>query len=167
LRSGSELYLTGTNDVNAENRGIVVIVPRLGSVKIGWEDFDQVTFTHAPSSGPGYADFGKGRDLAATVMSRNGHDEGRLIYDLDEAWDFELLQGMYGHTEYMIPFRDIARIRPAGRRHAEVELRMGMTIELDDGQDVSRRNDGLLVFASDDRQPKYIDWRDVTEVVFH
>ena len=42
---------------------------------------------------------------------------------------------------------------------------MGLTIELEDGQDVSRKNDGLLIFAGA-RKPKYVPWRDVTEVVF-
>jgi hypothetical protein len=165
LKSGSELYLTGTNDVNGENRGVVVTVPRLGSVKVGWDDFDEVTFTAAPNSGHSYADYGNGRDLAGTVVSRDGRDEGRIVFDLDETWDFELLQGTNGNTEYLIPFRDIARITPQGRRRAAVELRMGLTIQLEDGQDVTRKNDGLLVFQGD-RQPTYIDWADVTEVVF-
>jgi hypothetical protein len=43
LKSGDELYLRGTNDVNDENRGIVVVVPKIGTVKVGWDDFDQVT----------------------------------------------------------------------------------------------------------------------------
>jgi hypothetical protein len=166
LKSGDELYLTGTNDVNAENRGIVVIVQRIGSIKIGWSDFDEVDFSPAPGSGRGYEEYGKGRDLAGTVVTRDGRYDGRIIFDLDESRDFELLQGTNGHTEYLIPFRDIARIRPEGPHRSMVELRMGLKIELEDGQDVSRKNDGLLVFDGG-AKPRYLDWRDVQEVVFH
>jgi hypothetical protein len=165
LKSGSELYLHGSNDVNSENRGVVVVVPGIGSVKIGWSDFDEVTFSRAPQSGEGYAEFAAGRDLAGMVVTRNARHSGRIVFDLDESRDFELLQGTNGDTEYLIPFRDIARIRPLGGRRAEVELRVGLTIVLEDGQDVTRRNDGLLVFAGAGK-PQYIAWGDVTEIVF-
>lgn len=165
LKSGEELYLTGSNDVNSENRGVVVVVPGLGSVKIGWDDFDEVRFSPAPSSGRSYTEYATGRDLAGTVVTRKGRYDGRMVYDLDESWDFELLNGSSGSIEYLIPFRDIARIVPQGRRRADVVLHNGMTIELEDGQDVTRKNDGVLVFTGGSR-PEYVDWRDVTEVVF-
>jgi hypothetical protein len=165
LKSGEELYMTGTNDVNGDNRGVIVIVPGLGSVKVGWADFDEALLKPAPESGESYADFGPAHDLTGTVVTSDGRYDGRMVFDLDEARDFELLQGMNGATEYQIPFRDIARIDPKGYRRTDVELKMGLTIELEDGQDVSRKNDGLLIFAGA-RKPKYVPWRDVTEVVF-
>jgi hypothetical protein len=165
LKTGEELYMTGTNDVNGDNRGVVVIVPGLGSVKVGWGDFDEARLTPAPESGTSYAQFGPAHDLTGTVVTREGRFDGRMVFDLDEARDFELLQGMNGDTEYLIPFRDIARIQPRGYRRTDVELRMGLTIELEDGQDVSHKNDGLLIFAGA-HKPKYVPWREVTEVVF-
>ena len=165
LKSGGDLYLTGTNDVNRENRGVVVVVPGIGSVKIGWADFDEVRFRRAPDTGPGYAEFAKARDLGGRVVTRDGRYDGRIVFDLDESWDFELLHGKSHDTEYLIPFRDIARIRPEGWRRSVVELHMGLEIELEGSQDVSRKNDGLLVFDGK-REPTYIDWREVKEVVF-
>lgn len=165
LESGEELYLTGTNDVNSENRGVVVIVPRLGSVKIGWDDFDAVTFSRAPSSGRSYAEYAKGRPLVGTVMTGNGKWDGQIVFDLDESRDFELLHGKNGVTEYLIPFREIASIKPDGSRRSIVRLRMGLTIELEESQDVTRDNDGLLVFAGG-QKPRYIEWRDVDEIRF-
>jgi hypothetical protein len=41
-----------------------------------------------------------------------------------------------------------------------------MSVELEDSHDVTRKNDGLLVFDTN-RDPTYIDWRDVRQVVFH
>ena len=49
LNSGEELILSGTNDVNDENSGISVSDPALGQVKVGWDDFADVTFTQAPA----------------------------------------------------------------------------------------------------------------------
>lgn len=165
LKSGSEIYLRGTNDVNDENRGVVVIVPGVGSVKVGWNDFDEVTFTQAPNTGRRYAEYSDARDLNGTVVTRDGKYDGRIVFDLDESRDFEMLHGMNGDTEYLIAFRDIARIKPHGRSRADVELHAGLTIELEDGQDVSRKNDGLLVFTGQ-KKPKYVAWEDITEVVF-
>jgi hypothetical protein len=157
--------MRGTNDVNWQNRGIVVIVPRLGSVRIGWADFDGVRFSPAPDAGRAYSEFGKGADLTGTVVTRNGRHDGRIIFDLDECWDFELLHGKNHSTEYLIAFRDIERIRREGTRRALVDLRMGLTIELEGSQDVTRRNDGLLVFEGTGK-PRYFDWAEVSEVVF-
>jgi hypothetical protein len=166
MRSGGDRYLRGTNDVNSDNRGIVVIVDGVGSVKIGWQDFDGVTFSPAPESGRAYAEYAKASNLSGTVVAKGGtRIDGRIVFDLDEAWDFELLQGMNHDTEYLIPFRDIARITRQGLWRSVVELHNGLSIELEGGQDVSRKNEGLLVFAAD-REPTYFDWRDVTEITF-
>ena len=165
LKSGKDLHLKGTNDVNWHNRGVVVIVPRVGSVKIGWGDFDEARLSPAPDAGRGYSDFSKGSDLKGTVVTRNGRHEGRIIFDLDESRDFELLHGTNHATEYLIAFRDIARIRREGPRRALVDLRMGLTIELEGSQDVTRKNDGLLIFEGAGK-PKYVDWTEVSEIVF-
>ena len=124
-----------------------------------------MTFRPAPNTGRGYAEYGAGHELTGAVATRGDRYTGRIVFDLDEAWDFELLQGKMGSTEYLIPFREIARIKPTSVRRSDVELRSGLTVELEEGQDVSRRNDGLLVF-SDNRKPRYVAWRDVDEVVF-
>lgn len=166
LASGTEIYLTGSNDVDSDNRGIVVKDPSFGRVLIGWRDFEEITFqTPAPTSGPGYEHYASAHAISGTVHARGASYDGRIVYDLDEAWDFEMLHGSSGDTEYLIPFREIARIAPHGSRRAEVQLRSGRTISLEESQDVSRRNDGVLIFT-DSRRPTYVSWRDVDEIVF-
>lgn len=168
LKSGDELYLTGSNDVNRGNRGVLVKVGGIGSVKVGWRDFEEVTFSDpAPNSGPSYASFGPGRRLNGVVEVRSGdHLSGEIVFDLDETWDFELLQGTIGDTEYLIPFREIARIEPRGGSRADVELKNGLIVELEDSQDVTRKNTGVLVFTRDHRQPAYVAWSDVGAIRF-
>jgi hypothetical protein len=151
--------------VNRENRGIVVVEPGIGSVKIGWDDFDEVAFVPAPTSGDPYSEYAGGRDLEGTVVTRDKRYDGRIVYDLDESRDSELLNGTTGATEYLIPFRNVARIKPRGGLGADVELRIGATFALEKDEDVTRRNEGVLVFSGD-RKPTYIPWQDVTEVVF-
>lgn len=165
LKSGNEVYLTGSNDVNDENRGVVVKVPGIGTVMVGWDDFEEVTFKRAPDSGSSYADYGAGRKLNGVVETRSGPLRGDIVYDLDEAWDFELLHGDNGDTRYLIPFREIAQITPRGRYRAEVLLKSGLTIELEESQDVSRDNDGVLVYTGS-RRPEYVEWRDVNMIRF-
>jgi hypothetical protein len=166
LTDGSEELLTGSNDVNNENRGVVVQVPDIGRVRIGWDDFEEVKFRRTPpGSGRGYAEYGDGAALQGVVETRGGRHQGRIVFDLDESWDFELLHGRNGDTEYMIPFGEITSITPRGRFRADVKLRSGVEIELEDTQDVSRDNYGVLVFAAS-REPTYVDWRDVKEIRF-
>ena len=163
LKSGAELYLTGSNDVNHENRGVIVVVPGLGTVKVGWRDFEEATFAPAPNSGDGYAEYAGGRSLSGEVMTRDGSLRGRIVFDLDESWDFEILHGRNGDTEFLIPFRDIVRITPRGLQRSDVEVSLGLTIELEESQDVSRKNDGLLVFTNGGK-PRYVAWQEVTEL---
>lgn len=163
LKTGEELYLTGSNDVNHENRGVVVVVPGVGTVKVGWDDFDQVKFATAPNSGRSYAEYGQARDLSGEVVTRDGSYSGRLIFDLDESRDFEMLHGTSGDTEFLIPFRDIESIKPLGKKRSDVSLRNGLTIALRGSQDVTRDNDGVLVFTGS-RKPRYVEWQDVSDV---
>lgn len=166
LNSGKEMRLNGTNDVNSENRGVVVVEPMIGTLKIGWQDFDEVRFTSAPNTGRSYAQYTPGEDLHGTVVTRAGKRlVGRLVFDLDESWDFEMLHGRNGDTEYLIPFREIARIRPRGGYKSDVELKVGLTIGLEDSEDVTRKNDGMLIFAGPGK-PTYVAWREVSSVEF-
>ena len=54
FRSGRKLFLSGTNDVNDDNRGIIIKDPEIGKIKLGWDSFKSVTFDASPvDSGPG------------------------------------------------------------------------------------------------------------------
>lgn len=164
LKSGRELTLRGSNDVNYENRGIIVTVEGMGRVDIPWRDFNKVTFTQARNSGKSYNDFKNPETLEAQVVTRNGTLNGRVVYDLDEELDIEVLHGKDDRSEYIIPFRNIKSIRPKGYSRSEVELKNGTTLVLEDSQDVSEDNTGLLVYEGNN--PMYVPWEDVEEIVF-
>ena len=168
LKSGRDFYLTGSNDVNGENRGIIVNMPGEGRVDIEWRDFRKVTFTNgSKDSGPAYASYKSPKELEGTVKTVSGSSlSGTIIYDLDEAYDFEILQGKEDDLEYLIPFRDIKSINPKNYSYTQVELKSGKKVLLTDSQDVTEDNDGVLVFTGKG-DPTYIRWDDVDEITFN
>ena len=168
LKSGRELLLGGTNDVDDGNRGIIVTVDGLGRVDISWDEFVEVVFDHIKKvPGPVYNDFKTPKELEGTVCANDGQiASGRIIYDLDEMLDIEIIQGNDDELEYLIPFRNISRIAPKNFDFATVTLKNGKSLLIGEGQDVSDRNDGVLVFTANNENPKYFSWDDLKEITF-
>jgi sporulation protein YlmC with PRC-barrel domain len=165
LKSGRELELRGSNDVNSENRGIIVTVPGMGRIDIPWKSFDRVTFENAPNSGADYDSYRKQEKLTGKVTVINGDvHEGDIIYDLDEAYSFEVLNGEVDEVEYEIDFGQIKQIKPKNYNYAMVTLQNGNELLLGDSQDVTDRNDGILVMKSG--EPVYIPWEKVEQIDF-
>ncbi len=165
LKDGRTMRLRGSNDVNDENRGVMVEDERYGRLTIPWDEFDRVTFADGKGSGRGYGDFPDGKKLMGKVTDVDGDSyEGRLVFDLDESEDWEILNGSFDDIEFDIPFRNITSIEP--RRHDEslIVLRGGEQIRLEDSQDVSDDNDGILIFTRDDDDPVHIHWDDVERI---
>ncbi|HSN89196.1 MAG TPA: hypothetical protein VL025_20695, partial [Thermoanaerobaculia bacterium] len=52
LHDGRKLVMSGTNDVDNDNRGIYVDDSRFGRVLISWDAFERVDFSPPPGSGP-------------------------------------------------------------------------------------------------------------------
>ncbi len=168
LKDGRSFEMRGSNDVNDDNRGIMVEDPRFGRVTIPWSEFEKVTFSDGAGSGRGYAEFTGVGALSGTVTDVDGgKHEGRLVIDLDESEGWEMLNGKMRDIEFDIPLALVSAIEPLGGDASLVVLLTGEEIELEDGQDVSDRNAGVLIFRSDsDRDPTYVPWRDVQRVDF-
>ena len=163
LKSGRELDLRGTNDVDDDNKGIIVTVKGLGRVDIEWEDFDKVTFTQAPNSGPSYSSFATPKKISGTVLVDNGdRHSGEIIYDLDEEYTFELLNGEKDDTKFIIPFSNIKAIEPLRSDEARITLISDDELTLEDGQDVSDRNLGVLIKTNSDRV--YVPWDRIKKI---
>lgn len=165
LKSGRELELRGSNDVNDDNRGIIVNVKGLGRVDIEWEDFDKVTFKDAPSSGTDYNSYGTPNKLTGTVVVDNGDQHsGEITYDLDEEYDIEVLNGEDGKTKFIIPFKYIKEVTPKSYDESSITLKSGDKILLEDSQDVGERHSGILIKTQNDRV--YVPWDRVEKVTF-
>jgi hypothetical protein len=156
---------SGTNDVNDDICGIRVEDARFGRVKVLWDAFRRLDFTPAPSSGPGHESFGKARQLRGTVRASSGKTlHGRLVFDLDEAETWELLDGSQGGVDYSIPFAMVAAIAPENRHGALVTLKNGTVLHLEDSHDVSNDNAGMLIFTGPESQPTHLAWKEVASV---
>ena len=117
LRSGRELILDDTNDVDSGNRGIFVEDPRYGRVLVDWDAFERLELREPDSSGPRYADFSPPRPLSGKVTSEDGAvHTGRIVYDLDEIETWEILEWRPPRRELLHPLR-------AGHRRDPRELR--------------------------------------------
>jgi hypothetical protein len=166
-KSGREMYLTGSNDVNEDIRGILVVVPEIGIVEFSWESFRKITFTSPPNSGLTYADYKSPKFMMGTVVPFDGRNvSGRIIYDIDEALDFEIIEGEENSIKYYIPLKNIKKITPKNSDYSDIELSSGLTLLLGDGRDVGDGNAGVLVFVSGKKEPVYIRWRQVDHITF-
>lgn len=169
LKSGREIYLEGSNDVDRSNRGVIVMNKDIAAIDIPWSEFDKVTFDDkAPAALVSYDQFKNQKELSATVKTFGGETySGRIVFDLDEEYDFELLQGKARDFEYTTAFRNVKKIKTYDDTRCEIELKNGTKIMLNDAQDVDDRNQGLLVFAQGkDSNPQYLPWDKVSEIEF-
>jgi hypothetical protein len=167
FKSGRTLHLTGSNDVDNDNRGVIVIIPGKGLVDIPWDAFRKVTFTEPPHSGPTFESFPSPKPMSGKILSYDANEvSGKIIYDLDETFDVETLEGKDNDIEYTIPFRNIKRIKPKNEDYSEIELRNGETLLLGDGRDVSADNDGVLIMIKGKKEPRHIRWRNIEQIIF-
>lgn len=166
LKDGREMRLEGSNDVNEENRGIMIQDERFGRVTVYWQSFDRLTFSDPPGSGRGFGDYAPLGDLRGTVIDQDGERfSGRIVFDLDESQGWEMLNGELDGNDFDIPFVDVASVEPMRGGVTRVSLRSGETLELEGTQDVGSENSGILVF-DDGPNPLYIAWRDVDRIEF-
>lgn len=168
LKSGRELRMDGSNDVSSGHRGVIVMNNDFPSIDIPWDEFDKVTFTEFISSpGSTYDDFKQQKALTGTITTQDGKTlSGKIVYDLDEEFQYELLQGKNSDFEYTIPFHRIKRIEQASLNRCLVELKSGEKLSLTDTQDVNEKNQGVLVFSDAKSDPKYIPWEEVKSIDF-
>ena len=167
LKSGRVMDISGTNDVNGGNRGIIVSMDGIGRVDIPWTEFREVVFEDTKNSGKPYSYYGKPQPLRGKVITTADDEyEGVMVYDVDEAIDIELIQGKDDRIEYIIPIRNIKRITPRNYNYSTVEFKKGGKALIGDARDVSENNSGVLVFEKGNKSPTYVAWRKVSEIIF-
>lgn len=167
LNSGRKLTLRGTNDVNSENKGIIVTTEKFGRVDIPWDEFKRVTFEKSSEKQKSYESFGAQKELEGVVKTTDGKSlQGKLIFDLDESFDYEVLQGKSDDIEYILPFRAVSKISPKNYDNSNIVLKNGQKLTLGDAQDVSDKNSGVLVFQ-DKNNPTYVSWDKIEEISFN
>ena len=167
MKDGRTYDLHGTNDVDSSIRGIFVEDEHFGRVKISWDAFNRVDFREGPATGRGYADYKPATPLRGTVTDRDGKTwKGRLVFDLDESETWEMLNGERHGVEYDIPFERVRSIAPFDDDTSDVTLRNGRELRLEDSQDVTASNSGVLVMPERGGPEHYVPWEEVRRVEF-
>lgn len=167
LISGRQVVLKNTNDVTSINRGIVVTIPNVGRIILDWKHFLSANITAFPKKFTNcYNLFPATKRLAGTICTKaNQQIKGIIIYDLDEAMDAEILDGLNDHLQFEIPFRNIKKIETKSYDYCLVELKKGNKLYLGDQTDVSDKGMGFLIFTGGDKY-QYYQWNEIKWIEF-
>jgi len=163
LQNGRTYLLHGTNDVDGSISGIEISDATLGAVKLGWDEFDRVDF-HGTDDEVAAANFDGGHHIRGTVVDRFGQEySGDIVWDADEEYTWEMLNGEIDGVALHVEFGQIDRIERS-RDGARVTLRDGRTFDLSGSNDVDRGNRGLTIRT--DGRDFEVDWSDFAQVTF-
>ncbi len=165
LKTGEAKDLDGTNDVDDDNRGIYVSDPAFGQINIGWEEFEELVLKENPGSA-GYDSFTKSKHLSGTVYTEDGvAHKGRIRWDNDEEYTWEMLDGEGRDTDFDIEFGLVKSIEKNPRRGALVTVSDGRTFDLSRSNDVDEDNKGIIIEKSTGGKILVL-WEDFERVVF-
>ena len=165
LKTGEELVLDGSNDVNNENRDILVLDPNLGQVRVPWKAFDNVVFEPADYS-LSYDRFYKAGPLIGSVVTRDGDTyTGSIRWDNDEAYTWEFINGENDDLDFKVELGLIRRIERISSQAARVILFDGRILELRGSNDVNRENSGIVI-TDKDGDVMVVDWNDFESATF-
>jgi hypothetical protein len=135
-------------------------------INLSWSNLIRIDFTKPGFKSPAYSAYDSPKLLFGKIeTTENQHFTGQLIYDLDETWDIEPLDGKSKGTKYYIPFYLIRSISPQNYNYSLVELTNGSFMMLGEVGDVNHDNNGILVWLTASKT-KYIPWKQIKSVTF-
>jgi len=165
LVDGTEMRLEGSNDVDDGHRGVQVSDPAVGQIDIPWDEFASIRF-HGPDLSAHRSDFDGGERLYGTVETDSGERiTGFIRWDADEAYTWEILDGSVRDIVYDIEFGEIERIERNGFFGADVTLKDGRVLELEDSNDIDEGNRGIFI-ETEDGEKIIVDWLAFRSVIF-
>lgn len=163
LRSGESISAGATG---SSNSGVVVMHPQYGRVLVEWKAFKSLTLEALPATGLAYDNYPPADHLLATVTATDGRAfTGACVFDLDEEWNVEILDGNKDGLYYQIPFYNISKLAPYRQKYAQVTLKNNSTLLLGWANDVSDKNWGVLIWLPD-KKYQYLAWDQIKEISF-
>lgn len=167
LNSDREFELRSQNDVNSNNRGIIVSIPNVGRVDFPWSHFLSLEILPlSKEKAKCLSEFRVSERLFGTIVTRTGESHtGVIVYDLDEAMDSEILNGLNDKLKFSIPFRNVKSITPKAHNYCLVELKNGENLYLGDQTDVSNKNAGIIIFVKQN-QFEVFKWENIKRIDF-
>ncbi|HVP07782.1 MAG TPA: hypothetical protein VMS71_08070, partial [Candidatus Acidoferrum sp.] len=165
FKTGDEVVLRGSNDVDSDNRGILVCDPGFGQVTVNWDEFASLDLSQAPSAVT-YASFDGGRPLHGTVYTEDGDSyTGTVRWDNDEQYTWELLNGSYHDASFDIELGLVKEIARVSTRGSKVTLWDGRSFELRGSNDVDEDNKGIFITPDRGKEIE-VPWEDFKRVEF-
>jgi len=76
-----------------------------------------------------------------------------------------MLNGDIGDISFNIPFYMVASITPRSSGSSLVKVRNGEELRLEEAQDVTESNDGIL-FLEEGKKKTYVPWDEVDTITF-
>lgn len=145
---------------------ILINMPNTGRVIVPPAQFKELTIIPASELKLlTYEDFSQAGLLKGEVITQNNQSiSGALAYDLDESWNFEILDGKNDNITYCIPFQYIQSIEPKNYKYSFITLKNGSKLSLGESCDVNQENDGILVLR-ENQMPVYIIWTEVKTII--
>ncbi len=161
-RNGQTQLLTGTNDVNNGNRGLMVTSEQ-GEIVMAWRLFDSLSLVELPIAQlpdrSAWANIGL---LRGEVVDSDGNRQsGKLVLDLHQHHQAEHIEGDSNDMEWAIGLRHVASISP----DAEAPHRLlvttvdGKRVQMASTQQLPRHSLGWLVGDA----PRLLPWEDFTQ----
>jgi len=165
LAAGDEVVLRNSNDVDNSNRGISIADPGVGQITVQWSDFDNIVFSQAPKHVK-YDAFDGGHPLQGTVYTESGDKyTGRIIWDDDEEYTWEMINGEDRDVEFAIEMGLIKQIQKDSYRSSSVTVLDGRVFRLQGSNDVDEDNKGVSIEQTGGKDV-YVDWEDFDRVEF-
>lgn len=168
LKSGKELRLEDSNDVNDDNRGITILDPTEGfEVKVSWDAFRSIEFIEGKEHLiKTYGEIQAGKPLRGKIYARNGKIyEGLIKWDNDESSTQDFLDGEIDGIDFSIEFFSIKSIERRSSYSAIVKLKSGREFILGDSVDVSEDNRGIFVWNKEEGRIR-LSWDDFEKAEF-
>ena len=162
LKSGEEVELTGgSGDIGDDNREILIDDSKEGVMEIYWDEIDHIEFMKTPARESSF-----GERLYGTLTTRRGETfTGYIGWDMDETFSTDILDGQEGRRNRKIEFGNIASIERRSSSSADITLKNGKTMTLDDSNDIDSGNRGIAVSDINLGSVK-VDWDGFDKIVF-
>jgi len=169
LKNGKEIRLDDSNDVDSGNRGIAISDPKLGRVVVPWDEFEILQIKEPTAADyVKYSDYNGSQPLFGSVYDEFGEQyTGKIRWDNDEEYGWEVLDGEYRGVDFDIVFDNIESIEKLSDRTSRVTLKDGRQFKLRESNDVNEENNGVFIATgSDPDDEKILDWDDFERVEF-
>ena len=165
-KDGETVVMTGTNDVDDGNRGIIVDTG-MYRVDMPWTEFVRADWDAEPTFSMPRSAFSPVRALRGTVRTTDGQSySGNIVWDIDEYLTADHLDGRSNGIEYFVPFANITRMEAVEDNEVKVTLTDGQVLTLGRDRDVDGGNQGIAIYVEGQDTAHYITRSESASVEF-